>query len=66
MWQGVDAHVGSLVNDSTATLAAARYLDGPNTVGAVIMGTGEGNACFHTRPLLCADVVCTDAALRDW
>ena len=33
-------HVNALVNDTVAALAAARYLDGPDAVGSVIMGTG--------------------------
>ncbi len=37
-------HVNALVNDTVAALAAARYLDGPDAVGSVIMGTGAGAA----------------------
>ena len=33
-------HIGALVNDTVATLAAVCYVDGSNTVASVIMGTG--------------------------
>ena len=33
-------HINALLNDTVATLAAARYLDGPDAIGSVIMGTG--------------------------
>lgn len=38
--QGVNVHIGALVNDTVGTLAAVRYVDGSDTVAAVIMGTG--------------------------
>ena len=38
--QGVGVHIGALVNDTVGTLAAVRYVDGTDTVAAVIMGTG--------------------------
>jgi hexokinase len=40
--QGVLVHIGALVNDTVGTLAAVRYVDGSDTVAAVIMGTGVG------------------------
>ncbi|KAK9825122.1 hypothetical protein WJX81_000028 [Elliptochloris bilobata] len=44
--QGVPrVHINALLNDTVATLAAARYLDGPDAIGSVIMGTGT-NACY--------------------
>ena len=33
-------HVIALLNDTVATLAAARYLHGPDAIASVIMGTG--------------------------
>lgn len=33
-------HIGALVNDTVGTLAAARYVDGQDTIAAMIMGTG--------------------------
>ena len=41
-------HVNALLNDTVATLAAARYLDGPDAIGSVIMGTGA--SCTGTAP----------------
>ncbi len=38
--QGVHVHIGALVNDTVGTLAAVRYIDGQDTVAAMIMGTG--------------------------
>ena len=38
--QGVNVQIGALVNDTVGTLAAVRYVDGSETVAAVIMGTG--------------------------
>ena len=39
--QGVNVQIGALVNDTVGTLAAVRYVDGSETVAAVIMGTGD-------------------------
>ncbi len=39
-WQGVNVHIGALLNDTVGTLAAARYVDGQDTIAAMIMGTG--------------------------
>lgn len=33
-------HIGALVNDTVGTLAAVRYIDGQDTIAAMIMGTG--------------------------
>ncbi|BDA45066.1 Hexokinase-1 [Coccomyxa sp. Obi] len=43
--RGVHVHIGALVNDTVGTLAAARYVDGQDTIAAMIMGTGT-NACY--------------------
>ncbi|KAK9908508.1 hypothetical protein WJX75_008860 [Coccomyxa subellipsoidea] len=43
--RGINVHIGALVNDTVGTLAAARYIDGQDTIAAMIMGTGT-NACY--------------------
>ncbi len=49
-------HVNALVNDTVAALAAARYLDGPDAVGSVIMGTGALlRACTALTGLLAVE-----------
>lgn len=40
----MNVQIGALVNDTVGTLAAVRYIDGSETVAAVIMGTGDGGA----------------------
>lgn len=37
-------HINALLNDTVATLAAARYLHGTDAIGSVIMGTGANLA----------------------
>ena len=51
--QGLKVHINALLNDTVATLAAARYLDGPDAIGSVIMGTGKtlSRACTVTSGL---------------
>lgn len=41
LWQGVNVHIGALLNDTVGTLAAVRYIDGQDTIAAMIMGTGS-------------------------
>jgi hexokinase len=38
--QDIHVHIGALVNDTVGTLAAVRYIDGQDTIAAMIMGTG--------------------------